>query len=177
MSLLLFLLAACEGRHDGTYLFTFRLSDDSCDSSNPNIGRETEVLGSVYSTTSMIAVDLADLQLQEAEEQLVLAGPDRGDGFRVSLVSGVSYSSASCGRNDETRTLELEGTFTDDLGIEGALTDTTSRVLDDCGPEDVDDACTDRYSVSAMRLDADADRPRDGASWGELPERAYVTLE
>lgn len=166
------LLLGCADPRDGTYLFTLRLVEDTCDGANPDVGVETEQMGAVWRTTASLAVDLGRVSLQAGPEPLLLAGVDRGgDAFLATQETSTAWDSESCSTDDLTRTVELSGTFAPDGGIEAWLSDSTRRRLE-CGSDtDVDETCAWNYAVTALRLDV-GDAHHEDLAWGNLPGRA-----
>lgn len=164
-------LAACADPRDGTYLFTLRLVEDTCDAANPDVGVETEQFGEVWRTDGSVAVDLGLATLQSGRGPVLLAGKDHGrEEFRARMETSTAWTSSACEQDEVSRAVEMTGTFGPDGGIEGWLSDSTRRQWA-CGEEDEgDETCAWNYGVTALRLEA-GDAHHEDVAWGYLPGR------
>ncbi len=140
------LLAGCSGRYDGSWLVFYSLASDSENPENPQIGVEYRTLANLYRTQDEIVFDFAGT---------LLTGTRDGSDFTASYEQGVQYLDMDCDTYQESSSVEIEGTFTDDLGFDATLTQTYTEVIQGCSW--TDDESTQQvkvYDLTGMMLDA-----------------------
>ncbi len=161
------LLSGCSlfAAHDGTYLVTLEMKSNSCDPESTQIGQETQMLASMYRTGESLVLELSGI--------LLVGPPAEGDAFEVSYESGYSTSYDGCESTSESQAIDVEGTFSADLGFEGNATVSSRDVQVEC-PDDEEQICTTKYDVTAVRLNAATDiRPTGNIAWGYFPSGGY----
>jgi len=161
------LLSGCSlfAGHDGTYLVTLELKSDSCDEENPSIGQKQQSLASLYRTGDSLVFDLGGV--------LLVGPPAEGNAFELGHEEGSQVSYDGCDNSVDSSVIELEGTFTSDLGMEGVASSSQTRIREAC-PEDEEEVCTFKYSVTGLKLDATRDlRPTGSIAWGYFPGGGY----
>lgn len=162
IALLLGLGCVGADRWDGTWLFSLGFSQDTCDPENTEVGAEQTLVGSLWRTEDHNLV----VRLGEADPAPLLVGPYEGDVFSASLESSTDYAGI-CDVDRIGYALRMEGRLEGDGGLAGTLDVSTRREVSGCGGgDDVAETCTNHWSVSGTRLDADGSALAHGSHWG-----------
>lgn len=157
-----FLLGCSKGKHDGMYLVTLTLKEDTSDPDNPYIGQSIEGTAELYRTTE----DLLALSMFG----YLMTGTGDGDGMDVALDTASIYSAADCERWEQRTTLKWTATYTDDLGLDGTLTYTDSESSSNCELAGDDASATQVYDGVAILVSGNNQKHvGDGIAWGYLP--------
>jgi hypothetical protein len=163
LSLLMSLLG-CTSACDGTYVIFYKMTENSVDPDDNDIGVEDRAMVTIYHTSegTMVMGGVGAL----------LAGTREGKEFTLTYEAGSNDAPAQddCDTDLSKATQTYKGTFTGDGGFEGKLTSEQQILRKACGGDDIDELYTMVWQMDGIRVDVDSNRHiGDDANWGYFP--------